>query len=64
LSNLGGAAAIAKVRKEWQDDDTIQVWVRCLAKLIGTDMNSWTGIMLIDTPESHRSEHRIYCHRT
>jgi hypothetical protein len=50
LSNLGGATAIAKVRKEWQDDDTIQVWVRCLAKLIGTDMNSWTGIMLVATP--------------
>jgi hypothetical protein len=49
LINLGGATAIAKVRKEWQDDDTTQAWVHHLAMSIGTEMTSWVA-MHIDTP--------------
>jgi hypothetical protein len=35
LISLGGATTIAKVREEWPNV------VRSLAKLIGTEMNSW-----------------------
>jgi hypothetical protein len=46
---LGGATALAKVRKEWEDDDTVQVLVRHLVKIIGTAMTSWAA-MQVDTP--------------
>jgi hypothetical protein len=41
LIKLGGASAIAKVKEEWPDDDDVQEQVQRLAKLIGTEMNSW-----------------------
>jgi hypothetical protein len=41
LISLGGAAAVAKVRKEWPDEEEVQPDVQRLAKLIGTEMNSW-----------------------
>jgi hypothetical protein len=47
--SLGVATAVAKVRKEWKNDDTVQVLVRRLAKLIGTEMTSWAH-MQVDTP--------------
>jgi hypothetical protein len=37
----GGGAAVAKVRKERPDNDNAQSEVRHLAKLIGTEINSW-----------------------
>jgi D-arabinose 5-phosphate isomerase GutQ len=48
LISLGGATAIAKVREEWQDDDTVQAWVK-LTMLIGTEMTGWAD-MQVDTP--------------
>jgi hypothetical protein len=41
LINLGGAAAVAKVRQEWLEDDDVRTVVRRLAKSIGTEINSW-----------------------
>jgi hypothetical protein len=41
LISLGGATAVAKVRKKWPDDEVVQIEVRDLAKLIGKMMNSW-----------------------
>jgi hypothetical protein len=41
LISMGGATAVAKVRKEWPDEEDVQPDVQRLAKLIGTEMNSW-----------------------
>jgi hypothetical protein len=41
LISMGGATAVAKVRKEWPDDDDVQTDVQRLAKLIGREMTSW-----------------------
>jgi hypothetical protein len=42
LISMGGATAVAKVRSKWRNNDLVQTWVRKLANLIGTEMNSWT----------------------
>jgi hypothetical protein len=47
--SLGGATAVAKLRVKWPDDNDIRAWVRNHAKLIGTEMKSWTYIRA-DTP--------------
>jgi hypothetical protein len=41
LVYLDGAAAVAKVRNEWPDNDNIQTEVRSLAKSIGAEILSW-----------------------
>jgi hypothetical protein len=41
LIDLGGGAAVAKVRKGWPDDDVVQTQVQRLAKLLAAEMNSW-----------------------
>jgi hypothetical protein len=41
LISLGGATAAAKIREKWSENDAVQTKVRSLAKLIGTEMNSW-----------------------
>jgi hypothetical protein len=41
LIDLGGGAAVSKVRKEWPDDNVAQTQVQRLAKLMAAEMNSW-----------------------
>jgi hypothetical protein len=41
LISLGGAAAVSKLKEKWLDNPGFQTRVRSLAKLIGTEMNSW-----------------------
>jgi hypothetical protein len=41
LISLGGGATVSNVRKEWPDDDEVQIGVQDLAKSIGTEMSSW-----------------------
>jgi hypothetical protein len=41
LISLGGATALSKVRDEWPDNGGVQIKLRSLAKLIGTEINSW-----------------------
>jgi hypothetical protein len=41
LISLGGATAVFKVREEWPDNVGVQNKLRSLAKLIGTEINSW-----------------------
>jgi hypothetical protein len=41
LISLGGAATVAKVRKEWPDDEDVQSEVRDLARLLAAELNSW-----------------------
>ncbi len=41
LINLGGGAAVAKVRRKWPDNDKIQQHVRRLAKMLAAEMNNW-----------------------
>jgi hypothetical protein len=41
LMSLGGATAVVKVREEHRESDAVQIWVRTIGKLIGTEMNSW-----------------------
>jgi hypothetical protein len=41
LISLGGAAAVSNVRKEWLDNDNIQIQVQSPAKLIGAEITSW-----------------------
>jgi hypothetical protein len=41
LIELGGGAAVAKVRKEWLVNNEVQTEVRSLTKLLAAEMNSW-----------------------
>jgi hypothetical protein len=41
LITLGGATAVAKVRTKWPDNEDVQVEVRALADLIGSEMKAW-----------------------
>jgi hypothetical protein len=41
LIALGGAAAVAKIRTKWPDNEDVQVEVRALADLIGSEMKAW-----------------------
>jgi hypothetical protein len=41
LISLGGAAAVAKVRTMWPDNEDVQTWVRELAKLLAAEMKTW-----------------------
>jgi hypothetical protein len=41
LISLCGGAAVAKVRTKWPDNNDVQYWVRELANLIASEMNSW-----------------------
>jgi hypothetical protein len=41
LISLGGAAAVAKVRTKWPDNNDVQARVRKLAKLIVAEMKTW-----------------------
>jgi hypothetical protein len=43
LITLGGAAAVAKVRTKWSDNDDVQTQVRKLADLIVSEMKAWAG---------------------
>jgi hypothetical protein len=41
LMSIGGATAVVKVREEHREIDAVQIWVRKIGKLIGTEMKSW-----------------------
>jgi hypothetical protein len=41
LISLGGAAAVANVRREWPDNDKVQKYVRRLAKMFAAHFVSW-----------------------
>jgi hypothetical protein len=41
LISLGGAAAVAKVRTKWPDNNDVQASVRKLANLIAAEMKTW-----------------------
>jgi hypothetical protein len=38
---LGVAAAVAKIRTKWPDNDKVQAQVRKLAKLLAAEMTAW-----------------------
>jgi hypothetical protein len=41
LINLGGGAAVAKVRTNWPDNNNVQTRMRKLADLIAEEMEAW-----------------------
>jgi hypothetical protein len=41
LISCGGAAAMAKVRTKWPENDGVQTQVRKLAELIATEVEAW-----------------------
>jgi hypothetical protein len=41
MISLGGGAAVAKVRTKWPDNNDVQYWVRRLARLLASEMNTW-----------------------
>jgi nicotinate-nucleotide pyrophosphorylase len=45
LISLGGATAVAKVRKEWPDNKDVQVEVQRLAKLLAAEMTRLAAVM-------------------
>jgi hypothetical protein len=41
LISLCGATAVAKVRRKWPDNNDVQIQVRRLSRLLGSEMKSW-----------------------